>query len=308
MLMEDFIKWSSSTNIRLDDHGKHNLPFEKHFPLICNCYKFSFAHRITPSLHDYLEVTYIHRGSGKLFVENKTFDVDEGSLLVIGNSEFHLLQADKNVVMKVICLYFQPEFIYTAGVNELDFEYLYPFYSSGKNFNNIIQLDGNEKNMVISHLNTIISELNNKEKFYKLSAKCSMLALLLSICRHYNEEKKDLYFYNKRKNELNRLKEAFKYLAENFETKITLNEVAQKVFMSESYFCKMFKRFTGCTLTEYIARLRVDQAKQFLLLEDLTVAEIAEKTGFESHSYFDRIFHKITGLSPNEYRSKLKIK
>jgi AraC-like DNA-binding protein len=81
--------------------------------------------------------------------------------------------------------------------------------------------------------------------------------------------------------------------------------VASTVFLSPPYFCKIFKRVTGYTLTEYLLRIRVDKAKALLIADEMTITEITFETGFEIHSYFDRIFHRSTNITPQEYREKL---
>ncbi len=85
---------------------------------------------------------------------------------------------------------------------------------------------------------------------------------------------------------------------------LCLGEVAAHVRVSRFYFCKIFKQSTGMTLTEFIGRRRVEQAKDLLLRTDARVIEIAFSVGFQSLSQFNRSFVKFAGESPTEYRAK----
>lgn len=95
---------------------------------------------------------------------------------------------------------------------------------------------------------------------------------------------------------------AKKYIKERFQEKITLDEASQAVNASTRHFCKVFKQATGMTFTDYLARTRVEKAKQLLQNPHLRVSEIAFETGFESISQFNRSFKRITGKSPTQYR------
>jgi YesN/AraC family two-component response regulator len=86
---------------------------------------------------------------------------------------------------------------------------------------------------------------------------------------------------------------------------LSLESVAKAVNTSTFYFCKMFKRATGLTFTEYLSRIRVEKAKSLLLNPHIRISEVAFEVGFQSLSQFNRVFKKITGQSPSQYRVKM---
>lgn len=95
---------------------------------------------------------------------------------------------------------------------------------------------------------------------------------------------------------------AKKYIQERFQERITLDQASRAVNASTRHFCKVFKKATGITFTDYLARTRVEKAKQLLQNPHLRVSEIAFETGFESISQFNRSFKRIIGKSPTQYR------
>jgi YesN/AraC family two-component response regulator len=68
------------------------------------------------------------------------------------------------------------------------------------------------------------------------------------------------------------------------------------------YFCKLFRKTTGLTFTDYLGRVRVEKAKNLLLNPHLRVSEIAYTVGFQSLTHFNRIFRKTTGEAPTAFR------
>lgn len=95
------------------------------------------------------------------------------------------------------------------------------------------------------------------------------------------------------------------FIADHQGEEISLAAVAQAANMSAFYFCKIFKKSTGLTFTEYLARVRVEIVKQLLLNPHKRVSEAAYEAGFQSLSQFNRVFRRIAGEAPSTYREKL---
>ncbi len=95
------------------------------------------------------------------------------------------------------------------------------------------------------------------------------------------------------------------FITEHQSEEISLGQVAQAVNMSAFYFCKTFKKATGLTFTDYLARLRIEKVKNLLLNPHKRVSEAAYEAGFQSLSQFNRVFRKIAGESPTRYRDRL---
>lgn len=98
---------------------------------------------------------------------------------------------------------------------------------------------------------------------------------------------------------------AKEFIETNQSEDLSLSAVAKAVNTSTFYFCKMFKKATGLTFTEYLGRVRVEKAKSLLLNPHLRVSEVAFEVGFQSLSQFNRVFKRITGSSPSDYRQRL---
>jgi AraC-like DNA-binding protein/ligand-binding sensor protein len=86
---------------------------------------------------------------------------------------------------------------------------------------------------------------------------------------------------------------------------ISLSQVARAVNMSAFYFCKVFKKATSLTFTEYLARVRIERVKNSLMNPHCRVSEAAYEAGFQSLSQFNRMFRRVAGESPSDYRERL---
>jgi AraC-like DNA-binding protein/ligand-binding sensor protein len=84
---------------------------------------------------------------------------------------------------------------------------------------------------------------------------------------------------------------------------IDLDNVAKAMHVSTFYFCKMFKKATGLSFTEYLGRVRTEKAKTLLLNPHLRISEIAYNVGFRSLTHFNRVFRQIAGQSPTAFRA-----
>ncbi|MGA8656005.1 MAG: helix-turn-helix domain-containing protein [Chthoniobacterales bacterium] len=102
------------------------------------------------------------------------------------------------------------------------------------------------------------------------------------------------------------IRRAKAYIAGHHADPVGLNEIANAMHVSTFYFCKMFKKATGITFTDYLGRVRVEKAKNLLLNPHLRVSEIAYAVGFQSLTHFNRVFRELTGESPTNFREKLK--
>ena len=98
---------------------------------------------------------------------------------------------------------------------------------------------------------------------------------------------------------------ARKIIAEKAGSELTLPQLAHALNVSTFYFCKMFKKATGLTFTDYLTRTRIEKAKQLLLDPQVRISEAAYDSGFASITHFNRSFRRVVGKSPTKYRSSL---
>jgi two-component system, response regulator YesN len=97
---------------------------------------------------------------------------------------------------------------------------------------------------------------------------------------------------------------AVSFIHENYRRHVSLDEAAESLGFSPSYFSRSFKEHMGCTFVTYVNEVRIQAAKSELISTDKDIAEIADSVGFDSVSYFIRVFKRETDMTPGNYRSR----
>ncbi|MFC5652726.1 response regulator [Paenibacillus solisilvae] len=85
---------------------------------------------------------------------------------------------------------------------------------------------------------------------------------------------------------------------------LTIEYLAGQVYLSPNYLRVLFKEKKGCTIHEYLTRIRLNKSVELLHDKTLKIHDIARKVGYENTSYFCSFFYKTQGVTPNEYRKK----
>lgn len=97
---------------------------------------------------------------------------------------------------------------------------------------------------------------------------------------------------------------AKRYIDSHYQHDIGIEEVAEHVQISFSYFCTLFKQTAGCTFLEYLTRFRIQKACQLLRESEVKVFQIAPLVGYQDPRYFTQVFKKMMGMTPSEYREQ----
>ncbi|AWG26845.1 AraC family transcriptional regulator [Flavobacterium kingsejongi] len=101
-----------------------------------------------------------------------------------------------------------------------------------------------------------------------------------------------------------KMKLVYEYVQKNFSNKITLDEVSAIANMSAVSFNRFIKKRTGTTFVNYLNDIRVGYASRWLVEKDLSISEIAFKSGFNNIANFNRIFKSVKSATPSQYREE----
>lgn len=94
-----------------------------------------------------------------------------------------------------------------------------------------------------------------------------------------------------------------KEIETNYGEKLTVSQLSGKVYVTQQYLSRLFQRFMGCSVYEYITSFRISKAKELLLKrEQAEIQSIAHQVGFGDASHFIFMFRKMTGMTPHEFR------
>jgi AraC-like DNA-binding protein len=100
------------------------------------------------------------------------------------------------------------------------------------------------------------------------------------------------------------IQKAINYIQKNIYSKITIAELAEHVGVKPEYLSALCKQTLNCTMSQYISKRKIDEAKKLLRFTDKSLSEIATLLCFSSQSHFQTHFKKVRGITPMEYRNK----
>ena len=103
-----------------------------------------------------------------------------------------------------------------------------------------------------------------------------------------------------------KIEEIIRYINENYQYEINIEELAERFGVTSRYLRKCFKEEAGISCSQYIMALRIQKAKEMLWSASGTVTEIAARTGFNSSQYFCRVFQRAVNMTPVAYRNLWK--
>jgi len=180
------------------------------------------------------------------------------------------------------------------------------FFSSANNLD-VIKVRAMELSVMISRAaldggadQSKIFDINIKflSEFFNYKTIEEVCWALTDILRKFTKE--TFEFSNVKHVDL--ISKAVSYVKTNYMRKLTLNEVAEYVLLSPSYFSKIFKEEMHCYFNDYLNSVRVEKSKILLLTENITLFEIAEIVGFYDQSYFNKVFKKTSGVTPKKFK------
>lgn len=99
------------------------------------------------------------------------------------------------------------------------------------------------------------------------------------------------------------IRKALRFMQDNYSTHLELNQVADFVGLSPSYFSSLFNQVVGVSFREQLCRIRVEESKRLLLQKDYSLVDIALAMGFPDQSYYSKVFKRIVGVTPGKYRA-----
>lgn len=99
----------------------------------------------------------------------------------------------------------------------------------------------------------------------------------------------------------NKVKKAVQYIRENRFQRITLNDVAQRLDITPSYLSKIFKKVTEQSFSDYVAGIKIEEAKKLLLQDNNRIYEVSAMVGYDDPYYFSKVFKRVTQMTPSEY-------
>jgi AraC-like DNA-binding protein/mannose-6-phosphate isomerase-like protein (cupin superfamily) len=286
--------------------GVSSYPFaDSAFPVQVGFHVYTARRDVRSRRHEHPELIYIYSGGADLQIQNRSFHVRQGDLIVLGPNLYHRILADPNqpaAKVKIISLTFQPEVIRGAessGDAEL---YLLPLLCQDSSFPHVIHPPSRLPGRVLELILEIHNDLPAYGDLARLAVKTDLKMLLFWLVRHYRQYVRREYGLRRRERDLARLQPLFRLLDQKYGEHIKLADAARRCAMSSSYFMRFFKTVTGESFRAYLNDFRITKAQSLLATTSDPIGDIGERVGFCSQSYFGKVFLLRVGMTPLAYR------
>ncbi|QTN39788.1 helix-turn-helix transcriptional regulator [Cryomorphaceae bacterium] len=237
---------------------------------------------------------------GELNYGRTKFDFTNGALVFLAPRQ--VLQWDNQIIVdqKGFSIQFHEDFIKGTDLAQEIKKYGFFSYS----VHEALHLSPKEERQIESIVESIETEYqNNQDEFSKDIIIAHLSTLLMYANRFYERQ-----FINRKEHSTNLLERFNLQLESHFSSEAIedhgipkIEEIAEKLSVSQRYLSDTLKKETGKSSTEHLQLFLINEAKNRLLAPNASISEVAYELGFEYPQYFSRLFKKRTGMSPKSY-------
>ena len=278
----------------LKQHGNEQFPFLVSYQKLSEYESGSFMWHWHPEI----EITYVQKGTMCYKVNHMVYHLKEGDIVFNNSGALHSGTMENQKDCAYIPVTFDSRLIYGFFQSTVNSKYVDPVIQDS--MLPAICIDQSEPwhKPFREYLLRIIDLDEKKPDFYELDITICLQSMWRLLLEHITYEPQA-----SRENSLeyDRIKKILSYIEENYQNKITLNDIAGHIHLCESECTRLFKRHMNTTLFAFLQEYRIERSLEFLQ-DDQPVSAVADKAGFSDPNYYSKVFAKIKGCSPREYR------
>jgi AraC-like DNA-binding protein len=256
----------------------------------------AFNHALEPDVHvgEY-EIHYIVNGELHWIVEEDTYDIHSGMILVVKPGELHgsnsgALEPCEQYWLRITL----PEDEALPGLTLEQTQSIIQTFAAIEKRAFPASLDMRQAFVKLAE------EHRDPGKYSRLISRSALHVLLASIARHFeNRANQDTEPQAPRISPY--IQRCIHEIHKDLSEPHSVSKMAKHAYMSETAFRNRFKKEVGCSPLDYITRRRIEESKKMLSQGEASVTDIAYALGFSSSQYFATVFKRITGQSPKQF-------
>ncbi|MFL0252696.1 helix-turn-helix domain-containing protein [Clostridium neuense] len=249
--------------------------------------------------HNSIEILYVLKGKFYVTIDSDKYELIENDIEIVNIDEAHsIVSRDKNNM--ILVFHIDPNF-FEKYYNDIQNMFFYT------NITDDNGQKGEEYDELRTFLARVTCEAVQRQDNYDEAIEDILVKILYHLINNFHyltSEREDL---REKEEQLERYHRITKYIFNNYNDNITLQDIAEKEFLSTHYLSHEIKDTTGYSFTDLLNLTRVDEALKFLLDTDKTISEISEEVGFSHTRYFNKHFKIRFKCSPTQYRKKFKV-
>ena len=249
--------------------------------------------------HPEIELVYVNGGCGKRQIGSHISYYRNGDLILIGSLLPHCSFTDSLTGHeRESVIQFREDLLGESFFNSPEMRSIKGLLDRAKKG---IVFHGNTKRSIGDK----IESLNDKDPFDRLLGLLEILNQL-EKAENYTILNATGFILETNLQDNDRINVIFNFVKEEFTRSISLDEISDKVSMTNPAFCRYFKKITGKTFTQFVNEYRLAHAAKLLHEKHISITDVCFESGFNNFSHFNKLFKSYTGKSPSTYRNELK--
>lgn len=244
--------------------------------------------------HDFHKLLIFMEGDVTYSIEGRDYDLQSGDIILINAGEIHRPKIRSQIPYRRMIAYISQDFF--SSYQEDGFSLFYCFEQAKKMNSNLIQLPKNGAN----RLQPIVKDLVNsfvKENFCgNLYQKIKLVEYLI-LLNQYILEETGVYLQARTDNPL--IRNILDYINEHITEELSIDRIAEHMYMNRSYLMHLFKAETGYTIGKYITEKRLFLSNH-LISQGIPITEACYKSGFQNYSTFFQAYKNRYHVSPKK--------
>jgi len=231
--------------------------------------------------HDNFEFQFCDEGEGEVLLDGKKYPLKKDTVVAVNSNVIHYTSTKD--YLKYTCLIIDMSFCKSIGLDYTTIEFVSHIESE-----------------IIAEIFTSLKEiyLNYDNPYRKTELCAEVIKLLLELCKNH----RDTSLQNVSRNcSFENVKAAIRFIRENYDRKLSLDEISKSVCTNKYTLSREFKKITGQTIVEYTNIYRCQKAAEYIS-DGMGVTQVAYACGFENMSFFSKMFKRYMGKNPSKYK------
>lgn len=297
-----------STNISIDSEMQETIiyddPLLRHSLYIVE-YDNYMRDLIPWHWHNEMELLYLASGSCIYRTGRGEYQLWAGDAIYLNPGVLHTLEPVESNTVSYANL-FDTAFLTGTDWSYFDLHYAAPVYQQKSVEAIPIYREEEGTSQVLELIRQTITVCRDEPPFFALKLRNILSEIWEYLYQRVQECKEQKPGIQVEASDV-RVKQMLLYIMENYQTKISIPDLAASVNISERECYRLFKQYLRQTPHLFIQRYCIQKAQSLLRTTQMPIAEVASATGFESISYFSKIFKQLTEVTPSEYRALQKV-
>lgn len=281
----------------LKQHGNYEFPLHISYEVLSHYEKGAFLWHWHPEI----ELTLFLEGSMEYQVNDRVYHVQKGDGLFCNANALHTGHMLNHTDCSYISITFHPRLIYGFEQSLIEQKYIIPLLNDP----NLCSIHFNQADSwhapILQRMGALNQLYFNQTDTWEMQSVILLQQLMLLIYQNRHESS-----FGHQSNSLTfgRVSQILEYIHTHYQEKITLEHISQTIHICRSECCRFFKENTGMSLFQYLIEYRIEQSIPLLTDTQISITEIALRTGFSSPGYFTKMFKAKKGCTPRDYREK----